>query len=61
MSSSNIESTGETVGGQRGHVTGRRIGRADGPDQVSPGYFAKKSSIFNKINLQSGLLSQTFL
>jgi hypothetical protein len=41
-------------------VPGRRIGRADGPDEASFGHFVKNSSIFNEINPQSGLPSQTF-
>jgi hypothetical protein len=42
-------------------IPGRRIGRADGPDRASFGHFAKKFLIFNEINPQSSLLSQTFL
>jgi len=40
---------------------GHRIGLAEGLDQANSKYFAKKPSIFSKINPQFGLLSQTFL
>jgi hypothetical protein len=61
--SSNIESTGKLWPDNvatSSAVPGRRIGRADGPDEASFGHFVKNSSIFNEINPQSGLSSQTF-
>jgi hypothetical protein len=61
MSSSNIESAGETMGGQRGHVAARWIGRADGSDRASPGHFAKKNPRYLTKSIRSLASSQTFL